>query len=43
MIEAFGSEKRMPLAPAVSSSDAADAACPTQSVETGGRMYCMVS
>ena len=43
MIRLFGSEKRMPLAPAVRSSDPAEAACPTQSVETGGRMYCMVS
>ena len=33
----------MPLVPAVSSSEPIDAAWPTQSVETGGRMYCMVS
>ena len=33
----------MPLAPAVSSSEPIEAAWPMQSVETGGRMYCIVS
>ena len=43
MIRLLGSENRMSLAPAVSSSEPIEAACPTHSVETFGRMYCMVS
>ena len=43
MMRAFGSAKRMSLAPAASSSEAMEAACPTQSVDTGGRTNCMVS
>ena len=34
MIRLFGSENRMPGAPAVSNSEPIDAACPTTSVET---------
>ena len=43
MIRLFGRAKRLPLAPAVSSSEPIDAAWPMQSVLTGRRMYCMVS
>ena len=43
MIRAFGSANRMPLSPAVSSKEPMEAACPTQSVETGERMNCIVS
>ena len=39
----FGSEKRFLGAPAVSSSAAIEAACPTQVVTTSGRTYCIVS
>ena len=43
MMFELGSEYRLPGAPAASSSEPIDAACPTQSVETWGLMYCMVS
>ena len=43
MIRAFGSVKRMSFSPAHSSSDPIEAACPVHSVDTGGRMNCMVS
>ena len=43
MMREFGSEKRMSLWPAASSSEPIDAACPVQSVDTGGRMNCIVS
>jgi hypothetical protein len=43
MISLLGSEKRIPFSPAVSSSEPMEAAWPTTSVETLGRMYCMVS
>ena len=33
----------MPFSPAVSSSEPIEAACPITSVETFGRMYCIVS
>ena len=39
----FGSEKRLPLAPAASSTAAIDAACPMQYVGTSGLMNCIVS
>ncbi len=39
----FGSEKRMSFSPAASSSEPIDAACPVHSVDTGGRMNCIVS
>jgi hypothetical protein len=38
-----GSEKRLPLAPAASSSEPIEAAWPMQTVEMSGRMYCIVS
>src|SRR5665647_2664950 len=43
MMRALGSEKRISFAPAHSNSEPADAACPVHSVDTGGRMNCMVS
>jgi hypothetical protein len=43
MIRELGSEKRLPGAPAQSSSEPADAAWPMHTVETGERMYCIVS
>ena len=43
MIEEFGSEKRISLAPAVKSKDPIEAAWPTQSVLTLGLIYCIVS
>ncbi len=43
MMRACGSAKRLPFAPAASSHAAMLAACPRQSVDTSGRMYCMVS
>ena len=39
----FGSALRLPGLPAASSTAPIEAACPTQNVETAGRMYCMVS
>ncbi len=39
----LGSETRLPLAPAASSTAAIDAAWPMQSVCTSGRTNCMVS
>ena len=43
MMREFGSEKRMSFSPAASSSEPIEAACPVHSVDTGGRMNCMVS
>ena len=43
MMRAWGSAKRLPLAPAVSSSAPMLAAWPMQMVETSGLTYCMVS
>jgi hypothetical protein len=43
MMRACGSEKRLPLAPAHSSSAPIEAACPMQMVEMAGLTYCMVS
>jgi hypothetical protein len=43
MIRAWGSAKRLPLAPAARSQAAMLAACPMQMVETSGLTYCMVS
>ena len=43
MILACGRAYRLPLAPAQSSRDPIDAACPTQMVLTGDFMYCIVS
>ena len=43
MMRAFGRAKRRSLAPAAKSSEPMEAACPVHSVETGGRMNCMVS
>ncbi len=43
MMRLLGSEKRMSLAPAVSSSDPIEAAWPMTRVETLGLMYCIVS
>ena len=43
MMRALGSAKRMPFSPAASSSEPIEAAWPMHSVETGGRMNCMVS
>ncbi len=43
MIRELGRAKRLPLAPAVSSSEPIEAAWPMHTVETSGRMYCMVS
>src|SRR3954454_21145513 len=43
MIREFGNENRISLAPAHNSSEPAEAACPVHSVDTGGRMNCMVS
>ena len=43
MMREFGSEKRMSFSPAASSSDPIEAACPVHSVDTAGRMNCMVS
>ena len=39
----LGRQKRLPLAPAASSSAPMLAACPMHSVETSGLMNCMVS
>ena len=39
----FGSENRLPFAPAASSTAAIDAACPMQIVCTSGLMNCIVS
>ena len=39
----LGSEKRLPLAPPVSSSEPIDIAIPTQIVCTSGLMNCIVS
>ena len=43
MIRAWGSAKRLPLAPATSSSAPIEAAWPMQMVEMPGLTYCMVS
>ena len=43
MIRACGRAKRLPAAPAHSSSEPIEAAWPTQIVATSGRMYCIVS
>ncbi len=43
MMRALGSAKRLPLAPAASSTAPIDAACPMQMVDTCGLTYCMVS
>ena len=43
MIREFGSEKRMPFSPATDRTDPIEAAWPTTSVDTAGRMYCIVS
>ena len=43
MMRALGRAKRRSLPPAASSSDPIEAACPVHSVETAGRMNCMVS
>ena len=43
MIRLFGSAKRLPLAPAASSTDAMLAAMPMQMVLTGALRYCIVS
>src|SRR6266849_2916437 len=43
MMREFGSENRISLAPAANSSEPAEAACPVHSVDTGGRMNCIVS
>src|SRR3990167_8191107 len=43
MTREFGSEKRMPFSPAVSSRLHIEAAWPMTKVETLGRMYCIVS
>ncbi len=43
MIRALGCEIRLPLAPAQSSSEPIEAACPIQTVATDERMYCIVS
>ena len=40
---AFGSARRLPGAPAASSTAAADAAWPSTTVWICGRMYCIVS
>ncbi len=42
-IRAFGSANRLPLAPAPSSTAAAEAAWPRQKVWISGWMYCIVS
>ena len=42
-IREFGSEKRLPLAPPVSSSEPMHIATPTQIVCTSGLMNCIVS
>ena len=42
-IRLLGSEKRLPLAPPVSSSEPIDIAIPTQIVEMSGLMNCIVS
>ncbi|MNC90933.1 hypothetical protein D3C83_70940 [compost metagenome] len=42
-IRALGSAKRMPVVPAVRSSDPIEAASPMQSVDTAGLMNWMVS
>ena len=39
----LGRANRLPLAPAPSSTAAAEAACPMTKVCTSGRMYCIVS
>src|SRR5579864_5018365 len=43
MIRELGSENRLPGAPAQSSSEPAEAAWPMHTVETGERIYCIVS
>ncbi len=43
MMRAFGRAKRLPFWPAVSSSEPIEAAWPMQTVDTAGRIYCMVS
>src|SRR5713226_5214966 len=43
MMREFGKENRISLAPAASSSEQEEAACPVHSVYTGGRMNCIVS
>ena len=43
MMRAFGRATRWPAAPAARISEPAEAAMPMQTVETGERMYCMVS
>ena len=43
MIRALGSANRLPLSPAISSSEPAEAAWPNTRVEISGRTYCMVS
>ena len=43
MISAFGSARRLPLAPEESRKAPIEAAMPTQIVHTSGLIYCMVS
>ena len=43
MMRDIGSAKRLPFAPAVSSTEPMLAAWPMQIVETSGLMYCIVS
>ena len=43
MTRLLGRLKRMPFSPAVNKSDPIEAACPTTSVLTLGRIYCIVS
>jgi hypothetical protein len=43
MMRELGSARRSPGSPAASSSDAMEAAWPTQSVWMGQRTYCIVS
>ena len=42
-MRAFGSARRLPGVPAASSTAAAEAAWPRQTVWMSGRMYCIVS
>jgi hypothetical protein len=43
MIRELGSEKRLPWAPAANNSEPIEAAWPMHTVDTGERMYCIVS
>ena len=43
MTRELGRQKRLPLAPAASSSEPIEAAMPMQTVDTSERMYCIVS